>query len=254
MANYLYELSIRDNYAYFGVPTPLEYNLSTIHRVFRNDGFLLGYSDFYAQPLWATYKISPIEERKNLPRPNRFRSDWRTFFWVDHDDYTGSGYDRGHIVPNYAISQLYGKDAQEASFLMSNISPQKPNLNQKVWQRLEAAGIDHFTNIFGDLWVVTGPIFRSDAKRMENMKVAIPEAFFMIFITLDDKPKTLGFIVPQSVKGNEKLEKFVVSIDEIEARTGFDFFSKMPQPLQENIESTIDVTEWKIPTNTKNRY
>lgn len=252
--NHLHDRSIYETYGEYGVPQTTANNLQTFHRIFKNDGFLIGYSDFYAQPLWALYKIKPIQSSQHLPRPNRFSSDWRALFWVDHNDYAGSGYDRGHIVPNYAISQLYGKNAQQDSFLMSNVSPQRPNLNQKVWQRLEEAAIDRFAPIFRELWVASGPIFGSNPKRMPNYKVAIPEAFYMILLTTNPEPKMLAFIVPQNVKGTEKLEKFVASVDEVERRTGLDFFTKLPQPLQEDLESTIDTTRWQIPTQTKNRF
>lgn len=229
-----------------GLPQPLDHNISTFHRIFRNNGFIVGYSDIYGQPLWASYLIRDISKKRDK-RPDRFSSDWRALHWITHDDYTGSGYDRGHLVPNYAMSKIYGRDAQLDSFLLTNIAPQKPDLNRKVWQRLEVAAVDVFGAKYGELWVTVGPIFGSKITRLDNQKIAIPEAFFMIFATNEPHPKMLAFIVPQSVKGDEKLAKFVVSVDKVEHLSGFDFFHKLPQPMQENIESQIVLDGWEIP-------
>ena len=194
---YANERQVREANAYLGLPQSQSFSLGTFHRVFRNEGFMIGYSDWMGQPLWVTYRLTPIAERKNLPRPDRFSADGRAFSRVGHDDYTGSGYDRGHLAPNYAISQLYGREAQKQTFLMSNISPQKPSLNQKVWQRLEAAAADAFAPAFGEVWVTVGPVFESPVDRIGSGKVAVPSAFYAIFIVPGDEPKVLAFLVPQ---------------------------------------------------------
>jgi len=62
------------------------------------------------------------------------------------------------MAPNYAISTLYGKSSQLDSFLMTNITPQKPNLNRKIWQRLEEIEIKYFTKLSDEIYVYTGTI------------------------------------------------------------------------------------------------
>jgi endonuclease G, mitochondrial len=68
---YSYEFFVaRDKMSYMGVPLSMEY--SSFHRVFRNDGFMIGYSDLRGNPLWVVYKIKKVYEPKNLKRPERF--------------------------------------------------------------------------------------------------------------------------------------------------------------------------------------
>lgn len=125
--------------------------------ILRHEGYLLEYSEKLANPLWVTYQVS--EQRfKSGKRPSGFKTDWRSISGISHSGYTGSGYDRGHMASDDLIVSRYGRSAQQESFLMTNISSQKPNLNQKSWQRLEEIISNDFSQWHGNVWVVTGPI------------------------------------------------------------------------------------------------
>lgn len=222
-------------------------------RVLRNEGFTIGYSDLRGNPLWVVYRLLPIP--RNAPgfaRPERFSRDWRNLTLIGQEDYSGSGFDRGHLAPNYAIGRLHGKRAQEQTFLMTNVSPQRPNLNRKVWQRLEEVAADHFTARFGRLWVVTGPVFDANIERLRSsVRVEVPDAFYKIFaVPADEKsgsfPSLLAFIIPQSVRGNEPLDRFLVSVDEVERRTGFDFFPELDDAIEAKIEGGVDPEKWNL--------
>jgi endonuclease G len=215
---YLYEMNIaRPNATYMGVPESTKTSLNTFTRVFRNSDFMIGYSDYRGNPLWVSYLLTPVpEDAKRLKRPSSFYKDWRNVTQIEHSDYTHSGYDRGHMAPNYAISRLYGRSAQISTFDMTNITPQRPNLNRKLWQRLEEAEVKEFTKYFDKVWVFTGPIFDEDKETLKNSKyVEIPDAFYKIYIGVskDKTPKTLAFIMPQDVQGNESFMEFISTID-----------------------------------------
>src|SRR5690606_25500500 len=118
---YAYEVKIaRPALLFQGAPKARDAaNYETWFRILRNDGFILGYSDLRGNPLWVEYALTPPPENEPiLKRPNRFETDWRSINRVNHDSYHRSGYDRGHMAPNYAISRLYGKQGQADSFLM----------------------------------------------------------------------------------------------------------------------------------------
>ncbi len=256
---YIQELFVRDNYTYQGVPKSQHWDSIALARVFRNQGFMLAYSELHKNPLWVTYHLEPITNKKYLKRPSHFRIDNRSIARVSHDDYTGSGYDRGHMAPNYAISNLYGKTGQRDSFLMSNITPQTPNLNQKLWQRLEEVEANYFATWFKSVWVITGPIFDKSPKTLKS-GVKIPSAFYKVYAmpaqSKQDTPKMLAFIMPQKVKGNERLDKFVVSVDEVETKTGLDFFHKLDDKLENSLEAKIDTKSWRLSevANIPGRY
>lgn len=127
---YSYEVYYaRPAMVYMGIPEAHnKWQPITWTRIFRNYGFIVGYSDLRGNPLWVSYQIHPIPENTpSYKRPPRFRSDWRNLNLITHDTYTHSGYDRGHMAPNYAISHLYGQKGQLDTFLMTNITPQTKN-------------------------------------------------------------------------------------------------------------------------------
>jgi endonuclease G len=255
---YAYEVKIaRPALLFQGAPQALDAaNYETWFRILRNDGFILGYSDLRGNPLWVEYVLtSPPDKAPSLKRPNRFETDWRSINRVSHDSYQQSGYDRGHMAPNYAISRLYGKEGQADSFLMTNISPQKSKLNQRVWQRLEEVEIQHFTKRFGKVWVVTGPVFSGTVERLaSDWTVEVPDAFYKIYIAHPNpnrSPIALGFLIPQTVKGKEPLMQFVTTIDHLEAQTGLDFFPDLDDKIENVMEASADPLLWDLPAVSK---
>ncbi|MCM2130149.1 DNA/RNA non-specific endonuclease [Larsenimonas rhizosphaerae] len=234
------------------------YDWHTLNRPLTNHGYLVGWSDLRGNPLWVTYRLHRVKNPDSDPRPRGFRSDWRSLWPIDSDDYTRSGYDRGHMAPNYAMSVVHGRQAQLDTFLMTNVSPQRPDLNRKAWQRLEEVVIDHFVRRFGTVWVTTGPIFDSRITRMASL-IEVPDAFYKILIvpgSVGNPPKALAFILPQTVKGNEPLDRFVVSIDEVERRTGLDFFSDLPDAIEVPLEGSVNPGPWHLDSvaRTPSRY
>lgn len=250
---YYFEVEIaRPTLLYQGAPKTLDgKNSDTWYRIFRNHGFILGYSDIRGNPLWVEYALTPVAEKTAfLKRPGYFESDWRNFRLVTHNSYNNSGFDRGHMAPNHAISLLYGRQGQADSFLMTNITPQKPKLNQKLWQRLEEMELKNFTRLADKLWVVTGPVFTGSRERLNSdWMVEIPDAFYKIYITeaRPNKPAiAIGFLVPQIVSGKEPLSKFVTSIDAIEKKTGLDFFPDLDDKIEARLEASVVPKPWNI--------
>ncbi|QJQ94752.1 MULTISPECIES: DNA/RNA non-specific endonuclease [Halomonadaceae] len=245
---YSQERDYRDQLSWMGVPIWHELSPTNFHRVLRNEGFLVGWSDVRVNPLWVSYRLHAVEEPRAGSRPD-FRRDWRTLWPIATDSYFGSGYDRGHLAPNYAIAVVHGREAQHQTFLMSNISPQRPELNRRLWQRLEEVVIDRFVPRFGVVQVITGPVFPE--RFMDNVfnrvgLVEIPEAFYKIIVVPTEQPMALAFIMPQEVRGDEPLDRYLVSIDEIEARTGLNFFPNLPDAAAHRLESQVRIEGWAL--------
>ncbi|WP_373018604.1 DNA/RNA non-specific endonuclease [Thiomicrorhabdus sp.] len=257
---YGYEVTVaRPAMTYMGVPQEISApaDASWTH-VLRNQAFMLGYSEKLANPLWVTYQVK-AKQFDSGKRPSSFSRDWRGLSGITHQDYTGSGYDRGHMAPNYLIASRYGRSAQLETFLMTNITPQKPNLNQKSWQRLEELVANDFSDWFGNFWVVTGPIFDTNPKTIKNTRVAIPKAFYKILIkpgSQDSPAKALAFIFPQNAKPNASLMTFVTTIDEVEKQTGLDFFYKLDDDFETRLESSQTPEAWRLSevANRPSRY
>ncbi|WAM47569.1 DNA/RNA non-specific endonuclease [Vreelandella venusta] len=240
----------QNDYTWMGVPTWDGFQLTTFHRVLRNDGFLAGWSDVRVNPLWVSYQVEAVPDDTRIgPRPN-FKADWRTLWPIGTDSYSGSGYDRGHLAPNYAIAAVHGRNAQVDTFLMSNMTPQRPNLNRQLWQRLEESVMDHFAPRFDRLQVITGPIFPEHF--MDNAFnrvgfVEVPEAFYKIIVVPNEEaPLALAFIMPQDVRGNESLADYLVTIDEIESRTGLNFFPDLAAEREAVLEGQLRTQGWAL--------
>lgn len=245
--SYSYEVFIaRDTMSFQGIPTAMQNTSYT--RIFRNRAYMVGYSDLKGNPLWVVYKLTPIKENvPHLKRPDGFHADWRNLGFITSSDYTNSGYDRGHMAPNHAISILYGKEAQYETFLMTNITPQKPSLNQKLWQQLEEKELDTFAPKFKALWVYTGPLFDAKVMRLKSSYfVEIPDAFYKMYVGIEEDGtlRALAFILPQNAKVTDRLEKYAVSIDEVERRSEFDFLHELEDEMEEALEKKVDVKAW----------
>jgi endonuclease G len=136
---------------------------------------------------------------------------------------------------------------------MTNVTPQKPYLNEKLWERLEEVEIDYFAKQFGTVWVFTGPIFDNKIERLKSsFRVEIPDRFYKIYLAPPIKNgqplRMLAFIMPQHVRGNEPLDRFIVSVDEVEHQSGFDFFHELEDAFEEKLESSIDPKAWNLKT------
>ena len=223
-------------YCYGGVPVPQPIFHDTI-TILTNTGYLVGYCEARRDPVWACYRLFKPTSQHAPPRPQGFQVDLRTRARVNQHDYTGSGYDRGHMAPNYAIAVCYGAQAQLETFLMSNIIPQRPHLNRQIWEHLEQTEIKEYACRHGQIWVIDGPIFGDHPDHMRD-GITVPESCFKIIVEEEGGlPRVMAFIMPQSVTGTEEPRRYLTNVKEIERETRLAFFPCLPQPLRTQIEN-----------------
>ncbi len=130
---------------------------------------------------------------------------------------------------------------------MSNIAPQSRRLNELLWQRLEEAESDTVAPRAVQLWVVAGPLFGAQPPRLKKSGIAVPEAFFRIWLDVDGgAPRALAFVVPQEVCGSEPLSRFLASIDDVERRSGLDFFHELADAQEAALESARQAAGWQL--------
>lgn len=205
-------------------------------RLLENIGYTVGYSETLRNPLWAAYRAFDVRDLTSPARPGH-RKDQRSAAGVSPNDYKGSGYDRGHLAPNFAIATRYGSAAQRETFLMTNITPQKPFLNRLLWRDIEHRIAASYGRCFSDVWVVTGPVFNEPVRRLPS-GVAIPDAFFKIIADLDGGHlRVMAFLISQDPVPYMRLRSGLVSVDRIEELTGLDFFPELPDELQADLEA-----------------
>lgn len=206
-------------------------------RVLVNAGYVSGYSDALGNPLWAAYRVRDAEPAAAPERPDQFAVDRRTVARIEPDFYSRSGYDRGHLAPNHAIATRYGPAAQEETFLMSNIIPQRHALNAGPWKQLEQRIATSYPGRFGEVWAIAGPVFGDRPEKLRG-RVAVPEACYMIILDENEgRVRAAAFLFPQEIPAESRLDEYLTTIDEIERRTGLDFFSELPDPAESVLES-----------------
>ena len=129
---------------------------------------------------------------------------------------------------------------------MSNICPQRHRLNAGLWKDLEAKVANNYTGRFGQVWVVSGPIFGPlDRLRRIHNKVPIPESFYMIIIQQHEGGvRAEAFIMGQEIPASGSLDAYLATVSEIEGRTGLNFFPKLEKQAQAALETQKNSSVW----------
>jgi GH35 family endo-1,4-beta-xylanase/DNA/RNA endonuclease G (NUC1) len=211
--------------------------------ILTNTGFTVAYDEARQNPAFAAYRLFALSTVVTHDRPSSFSKDVRTVAQIVHADYTNSGYDRGHVAPNYAIDTRFGQTAQVQSFLMSNITPQLPYVNRTIIRLLEEKIAKDYANDFLQVWVVTGPIFEGSVETLDS-GVEIADAFYKVVVDIDQGlPRLLAFIIPHTANSSD-LSLYLTTVDEVESRTGLDFFSELEDSLENTLESTSPTALW----------
>jgi len=211
-----------------------------------NQGYSVGYDESLPGPRWSSYRVFPYKD-VHLERPASFRTDVRTTARVTTSEYVRSGYDRGHLAPNYAISVCYGEEAQKETFLLSNIVPQLHPLNAGLWKDLEQRVVRRYVERYGTVWVQVGPVYAEPpAKKVGRLPV--PEAFWMVISEYERDQqgvRAIAYLVPHEENWRDReLTRYVVSIRKVESLTGLDFFPKLPPATQDRLESKPAPRAW----------
>ncbi len=202
--------------------------------------YILSYNENTEQANWIYYELTSQMLNGNIKRSNRFRNDpLVSTISASSSDYTKSGFDRGHLCP--AADMQFDSIAMNESFYMSNISPQNPGFNRGIWKSLEGKVRD-WANTKEKLVIVTGPIFNEADQRIGQNKVRVPAYFYKILFA-EEQNQMIAFILPNAASSNS-LDKFASTVDSLEEITGIDFFSQLPDRLENRLESEIVLSGW----------
>ncbi len=215
-------------------------------QVIKHEGYTVSYNSEYRIANWVAYELTATEAKsKKTERSNKFVSDPQVKgATAMNEDYTRSGYDRGHLAP--AGDMKWSAKAMRESFYLSNICPQKPKLNRGIWKDLEEQcrlwALDN-----GSLLIVTGPVITGDMKRLGKNKVAIPKSFYKVLCYYTEKGyKGIGFLFENRDYKDNSLKSMVIPIDSVEKVTGIDFFPSIPDEQEKEMEATVDWSSWSF--------
>ncbi|QCX02238.1 DNA/RNA non-specific endonuclease [Aggregatimonas sangjinii] len=217
---------------------------STTGDIISHNYYTLSYNEPFEQAEWVAYVLKKghltADDRKRPyfiedPKVKSKSADWR--------NYKGSGYDRGHFCP--AGDRRFSEQAYNETFYTSNISPQDRAFNAGIWNRLEQR-IRLWARNYGSVFVVTGGVLENGLKEIGVEDVAVPNYYYKIVAKGDaDDMEVIAFLM-EGKESARPLQEFTVSVDEIERRTGIDFFEKLPTAIQQKLEKEVDSKGWKF--------
>jgi len=218
--------------------------------------YSLEYSYKYKHSYWIAYRFDNTTGG-NVGRNEAYKPvpELPSQYAAKHNDYTNSGYTRGHLCAS--SDRQYSKEANQQTFYMSNISPQSGNgFNQSgsAWNtgedKVQAWGYN-ISRSTDTLYVVKGgTIGEGMIKGYIKNEIAIPKYFFMaVLFRSGDNYKAIGFYMPhENLKDDpdkKDPKKYLMSIDALEQETGIDFFHNLPDNIENTVEATYNVNDWQ---------
>lgn len=210
------------------------YGMPAADQVMFNRHYVLGYSYYFRQAKWALEIVD--SENSTLERSDSFRPDYRVpeMFRADLVDYAGSGFDRGHLVASANKRRTELENSE--TFLLSNMSPQEPQFNRKIWRILETRvrELDAKPKVL-ETFVICGPIFNFDqavesigTSDANDVSIPVPHAYFKSILAEDDrgKLKMWSFVMPNE-KSNKDLKGFLVPTTQVEKYAGIKLWERL---------------------------
>lgn len=211
-------------------------------QIIRHTGYTVSYNKDTKLPNWVSYELTRAETKGKEKRSNRFIADPLVKGAIaTNADYTRSGYDKGHMAP--AADMKWSPVAMNESFYFSNMCPQHPQLNRRGWKKLEDK-IRDWAVADSAIIIICGPVIKKQPKTIGKNKVVVPQQFFKVILSPFVKPmRAIGFLFnnEQSV---DPLSAYVVTVDSIERLTNMDFFSLLPDELENMIEAEANYFQW----------
>lgn len=147
---------------------------------------------------------------EKVVRTNNFRPDARLKNGPRPEDYTNSGYDRGHLTPAADAST---PEQMSDTFLMTNMTPQEPTVNRTPWRLLEVRVREGRPF----KWVVSGAVYSYPAKTIGKNNVSVPVSYYKLVYLADGKV--------QAFEAENKPNSTVVesTLEAVEKKSGIDF-------------------------------
>ena len=215
--------------------------------MFNEEGrYTLLYDTLYRQASWVAYVLTASDVKsKRVDRTNNFIPDPEVLeqglptAYSSH--YSGSGYDRGHLCPS--ADRATSRAENQATFFLSNISPQTPELNQGIWNELEMK-VRNWAVKYDSLYVVTGGVLSGDIETISG-GIGVPRYFYKALLTKQNGTYySIGFILPNARHFSPDIQDYSVTIDSLETFTSIDFFHNLPDNIEGVVESTRSDKFW----------
>jgi endonuclease G len=208
--------------------------------------YVLSYNNSRRVPNWVAWRLRR-EDLGSAERSNGFHPDHllpSTFKPVEPEDYEHTGFDRGHMCPS--AHRTASEALNKITFLMTNMQPQLHALNAGPWKTAETHERLLAMQLSKELYIVAGGIFEDAATRSG---ISIPKANFRVTVVLDRGQSAkdvsaitpvYGLVMPNEASVHERAwTEYQVTVDSIEAATGYDFLSVLPDDIENLVEGRL---------------
>jgi DNA/RNA endonuclease G (NUC1) len=219
--------------------------------------FALSYNRDKGTPNWVSWHLEDVWVG-SLTRNDTFRPDPQVpseWYRVLGTDYSGSGFDRGHLIPNADRDKETSSPINQATFLMTNIIPQAPDNNQGPWADLE----NYLRTLLNEneIYIVAGGAgvggtgSNGAATTIVSGNVTVPAQTWKVALVIPKgdsdvsrvtaATRTIAVIMPntQGIR-NEDWRNYLTSVDAVEALTGYDFYENLPDAIENSVEAGVD--------------
>jgi endonuclease G, mitochondrial len=211
----------------------------------RRKQYIVSYNNTKRIPNWVSWKLMSSDIGK-VPRRNDFNVDEtlpKGWFQVKSTDYSGSGYDRGHMCP--AADRSATVEDNTATFILTNIIPQARDNNQGPWAKLEDYTRDQ-VKLGKEAYIVSGGYGQKGV--LPKGKVAIPAHTWKVIVfaevgskgvaSINDKTQVIAVDLPneEGIK-SDRWQNYKTTVRDLESKTGYDFLSLVPKEIQDKIET-----------------
>lgn len=191
----------------------------------------------------------------NVGRTNDFQLD-PSFPASEQMTSTIKGYDRGHQIPSGDRTATEEMNIQ--TFYYTNMTPQLAGFNQKIWVDLETK-VRTWVGACDTLYVVTGAVLKTvggneAVKYVEDKsgnRIAVPNYYFKVLMQLklnggNPSYKAIAFWFKHEAKSGSVTAADASTVDDVERKTGIDFFTNLPEDIQNQVEAQFAPREWGL--------
>ncbi len=218
--------------------------------------YVMSYNRDNGRPNWVSWHLD-LSWLGSTPRQDSFRPDTSLpagWYQVQATDFSGSGYDRGHMCPSGDRTKSVADN--DATFFMTNMLAQAPVNNQQSWASLESY-CRTLANSGNELYIISGG--EGTSGFIAGGRVAVPTNTWKVIMVLPSGSKDvlrvsidtrlIAVVIPNNNNVVNDWRQYRVSTDYVESITGFDFFSNVDNAVEARIESIIDtqsIAEWEM--------
>jgi DNA/RNA endonuclease G (NUC1) len=226
--------------------------------------YALSYNNDKGTPNWTSWHLDSSWTTGVADRQNDFRSDDTlppSFNHVSNDyQFAIYGFQRGHMCPSADRTSSVADNS--ATFLMTNMVPQAPGNNEGPWASLETYIRNQLSGTVNELYIIsggTGVGGTSSTGHWDSIidtagnTVTVPHVTWKVVMVLpnatgDDvsrvstSTRTFAVIMPNDDNIRpDQWEKYLATVDQVEALSSYDFYSNVPTAVQDVIEARLDV-------------